>query len=291
MYISPGIYIDEFFNTSIEDDKVLFLLTHWHADHIKGLNNNFQGTVWCSEITACMLQQIYPNVKVKKIKLNRYINGLAIKILPLDANHLPGSLMFYIPHSDILYTGDYRLNKQMLKYVKRRIKQVDTIFVDGTFHHPNIKLLSEDKSVRLFRNFITDTTGPIAVGIYHAGICALLTKLNLRFAIHSSVPTKLRRSLHCMFGDNIAKRSRFMIVNPATFKGRSHTLIIPSSLWFNCRGNSAFVDRVVWDPDKHGWRLNFTCHSDYADNITLFDALKVTKPVLLNDNRANLECL
>ena len=55
--IFDGICIDEF------SCRYVFL-THWHQDHVKGLNNKFKGTIFASEITCRMVKKTFPKVNV-----------------------------------------------------------------------------------------------------------------------------------------------------------------------------------------------------------------------------------
>lgn len=286
MRIFQGVYIDEFINIS---EDTVFLLTHWHSDHLNGLSNSFDGTVWCDKITSRLLNNSFPNVKVKVVQTNRFIPEITHQILVLDANHLPGSIMFYFPTQSVLYTGDYRLNSNMLVYLKKRINDVKTIYVDGTYHHPDVSFLSEGDSISLMYDFIDKVKGNIAIGVFHIGTCTLLSKMGINFKIDSSVPERLNMILRVMFGNFVVDDSRFLIVHPHKFNDSSYNLIIPSSLWFSCEGNMKYAKGIVAD-FKGQWRINYTCHSDYWDNILLKDVLGAKNIFLINKSRVNLKC-
>lgn len=287
--LTGALYIDEF---TCDSPESIFLLSHWHRDHLKGLTQKFRGTICCSRVTATLLGDMYPSISVRIMHVNSIVTVNNLRILVLDANHLPGSLMFYFPTMKTLYTGDYRLNAKMIKELRQRLRaeQVETIFVDGTYHHPSVRFLSEEESVVLFEEFIAHTRGRIAIGVFHIGTCALLARLGIKFRVDESLSENLKKSLYVMFSRFIVERSRFVVVNPHKFKRkRGISVIIPSSLWFSCKGNMRHVGDIVLD--AHGnWRLNYTCHSDYWDNLQLGELLSAQKLVAINESRVNLEC-
>jgi hypothetical protein len=286
MLLLDYIYIDEFVRNQ---DNVVFFLTHWHNDHLGGLNDKFDGTVLCTRITSILLRDRFPNVKVRIVEINKWVSNLACKILVLDANHLPGSLMLFFPTESILYTGDYRLNKSMRHSLIKRVKHVKTIYADGTYHDRNVKFLSEFDCIILMQEFVNTIPGKIAIGVYHIGTCSLLSKMGIKFTIDISVSENLRKCLLVMFSNCIVSESRFLIVNPRKFHNHVYTLIIPSSLWFSCQGHMEYVHDVVQDI-KEQLRINFTCHSDYWDNMELVDELEADNLILLNQSRVNLQC-
>ena len=296
--IGSNIYIDCYKGNTKKQYGSIFLLTHWHKDHLKGLSKTFNGTIYCSRITSHLLHHAYPNIKYIQIETNEFIPGINESIMVLDANHLPGSIMFFFPVRGILYTGDYRLSSEMNYCFEKikQIKQIKQIYIDGTFHHPSIKFLSIEQSIALMRAFMNTIEGPIAIGIYHAGTCALLNQMNLKCSIHSSISEQLRETLFFMYPDLIVKhgKERVILINPSKADTdvnlNKHTVIVPSSLWYCCKGNMEFVNKVVKDKRGH-WRINFTCHSDYYDNLRIISTFNVKNVDLINTSRFDLDCV
>ncbi len=72
-----------------------FFLTHMHADHYKGLHNEWcQGTIYCSEITGMLLQRKWPSLSAKTIALDETVtlqlsDSDRFTVTAIDANHCP----------------------------------------------------------------------------------------------------------------------------------------------------------------------------------------------------------
>ena len=72
-----------------------FFLTHMHADHYKGLHNEWsQGAIYCSEVTGSLLQSKWPLLCPKTIALDEAVTlQLSAKeqltVTAIDANHCP----------------------------------------------------------------------------------------------------------------------------------------------------------------------------------------------------------
>lgn len=72
-----------------------FFLTHLHADHYKGLHNDWcLGTIYCSELTRLLLLQKWPRLRAKVVPIEQPIvlqlrkdDSLAVTAIP--ANHCP----------------------------------------------------------------------------------------------------------------------------------------------------------------------------------------------------------
>lgn len=292
MKLYDGVFIDEFLGTHDT------LLTHWHGDHTRGLNLKFKGTVHCSKLTSMLLQKRYPHAKTRVLETDQYYPDL--DVVALDANHIPGSLMFYFPSLKMLYTGDYRVSNAMLNRLKKGLRDVETLYIDGTFHSAKLgKFLTRESSVQLLREFITakakDAT--IAFGIFHAGTCALLVELGIKFSIdEASICLSLQDTLRTMYPNNVVLHgnTRFKVVQPNKFikKDNDDIVVIPCALWFCCQSNMNVArDRLV--QDKNGnWRLNFTCHSDYYENMRLIETLGHPSAVrFINEANVDLVCL
>jgi Cft2 family RNA processing exonuclease len=292
MKISNNIFVDEFRERVDSSNRQIYILTHWHSDHLIGLKSTFSGTIYCSSITSKLLKLKYPKIHTVRVKLNKYLCNVGESIFVLDSNHLPGSIMLYFPDKYILYTGDYKLSTKMLRNLKHKIGKVDTLYIDGTFHDSGLKFLSEQESINLFHKFIKDVDGPIAIGVFHVGTCALLKKMGLRFSLDKSISQDLRVCLSVMFKNYLLPKgkARFVLVQPNKFLNKEqYNMIIPSSLWFACHDNIKYIHKIVQD-NRGNWRINFTCHSDYYDNVYLAQELDVDKIELLNDSKVNLKC-
>lgn len=288
MYLESGIAIDDF-STGELGDK--YFLTHWHGDHIKGLNSEFKDIVLCSHVTAQLLQEKYPRIRCNILNLNQKVQlNERTSVIALDANHLPGSIMLYFPELQVFYTGDYRLNEPMLENIRQTVahRMIHSLYVDGTYHHMSLRFLSEIKSRSIFEKFLDDHPGSIAVGIHHVGLCALIVGSGYKFSIDESISSSLARQINILYPYSVKPDQRLLLVNPRYFIS-SCTLLIPSSLWFACAGNASKVDTPVLDK-KGRWRLNYTRHSDFWDNSLLQQTLNAKQMIPVGPIRVNLAC-
>jgi len=292
MILQETIYIDEF------HDHVdgVHILTHWHNDHVKGLVQAFAHPVYCTLLTSILLKQKFPRVRTICIEPGTYISGLRIKILVLDANHLPGSIMLYLPGSKTLYTGDYRLSVSMLQALVPFRGLIHDLYVDGTYHSPDVCMLSQKQSVALFEKFLrrkTEQNRRLVIGLYHVGTCALLVHAGLKFCLDVSVSSSVRCAAETLYGPWLVSQYApgvAILVHPKKYVRHClDTVVIPCSLWFNCRGHHQYVREMTMDVVGQ-WRLNYTCHSDYYDNLYLQRFLGCRVMIPLNESRVSLAC-
>lgn len=102
------------------DGGVLFFCSHAHEDHLKGLNKKWRkGPLFASAITRQLLLLKWPSLEITALELGRtyqipLMDGLEIEVYLIDANHVPGSVMFLFSgyFGSVLYTGDFRLHEK-----------------------------------------------------------------------------------------------------------------------------------------------------------------------------------
>ena len=172
-----NVYIDHF-PTDVE--RAVFICTHFHLDHLRGLKKSFTGTIHCSGVTARMIADRFGHIHTQVVPLHTHVTTQSQTFQFVDANHLPGSIMIHLVSQDILYTSDYRPNQKLLKTVSTHVGNVTKLYVDGTFHHPDLHFVSEKRSLALMRTVLREP-GPHLIGIHHVGVCTLLTKLKVKF--------------------------------------------------------------------------------------------------------------
>ena len=100
-----------------------WFLTHFHADHYKGLTKSIPGpgcVVWCSRPTAelCRLRLGIQRERLRTIDVGRTVVVEGVKVTFVDANHCPGAVMIVfddIPGGSgpVLATGDCRYHPRM----------------------------------------------------------------------------------------------------------------------------------------------------------------------------------
>ena len=299
MKLFDNLYVDEF-----HDTVAATLLTHWHGDHVKGLKLSFRGTVYCTATTATLLHAKYPAIKTYIVQANKFVSLGTHRLLILDANHLPGSIMFYYPEKHTFYTGDYRLSNRMLFDLQKHdiVKPIENLYVDGTFHSPELTFLDAIGSMRVLTTFLETVprSTTIAFGIFHAGTCRLLVDLGIKFVIDDTICLSLHDMLRTMYPKHVIdtsvaarrKQPRFRVVQPNKFiKSDDVLVIIPCALWFCCVSNRKQRNyRTMIQDNNQNWRLNFSCHSDYKDNLVLARELQAKRIVTIGEPNINLLC-
>jgi hypothetical protein len=212
---------------------------------------------------------------------------------------MDGSIMLYFEDIRLLYTSDYRLNNAMIHTLNSKpIKsKVDKLVIDGTFHHPSIRFLTEEQSRNMFKQFVADELDglkQLAVGIYHVGTCDLFKSMGIKFRIHHTISENIKKQLQVMYTDLIVETSRFMLVNPRLFRKLDEfnhvKTIVPSALWFCCSGNMQYTNKCTKDI-RGVYRINYTRHSDYYDNMKLIELVNAKKVDIVHDLKVNISCV
>uniref|UniRef100_UPI00358F6CA6 5' exonuclease Apollo isoform X1 n=2 Tax=Myxine glutinosa TaxID=7769 RepID=UPI00358F6CA6 len=144
----------------------LYFLTHAHADHTGGLTPSWNLPIYCSPVTARIIQhklQISPKVlRPLEIGSSHLLNvddeGLeTITVTLIDANHCPGSVMFLFEgyFGTILYTGDFRFSSAMLEEPPLNNKKaIDVLYLDNTYCLPDHDIPSREEAAGTIKEII-----------------------------------------------------------------------------------------------------------------------------------------
>ncbi len=130
-----------------------YFLTHFHADHYIGLKKKFNHKIYLSKITAALVKAFIgvaeEFLNIVYVDVPFYIDD--VKIVPLDANHCPGALLFLFQFPDgrnVLHTGDYRANDDMIdKLIQFDSKTLDLLYLDTTYLHSKKLMPSQQDSI------------------------------------------------------------------------------------------------------------------------------------------------
>lgn len=132
-----------------------WFLTHFHADHYKGLTSKFnRGTIYCTPVTAALVRQqlrVRPEVlQTVAIGSSIAIQGVWITFLP--ANHCPGAAMivFQVPgRLPVLHTGDCRLAENMQELPElQAIRGAADLILDTTYCDPQYTFPPQKEALR-----------------------------------------------------------------------------------------------------------------------------------------------
>ncbi|CAL1281901.1 unnamed protein product [Larinioides sclopetarius] len=134
----------------------IFFLSHFHADHIVGLNSSWKYPIYTSPITAKFLirnLKINPDlVRSLEIGTDHLIpidqeGQETVTVTLFDANHCPGSVMFLLSgyFGDILYTGDFRYKPNLLEGFE--LPPIDVLYLDNTYCSPSCIFPTRDDAI------------------------------------------------------------------------------------------------------------------------------------------------
>lgn len=179
-----------------------YLISHAHYDHIKGVNNFKSGKVFGSSITIEVLKLYNSSILdifAQKIHSGgKYLisnHGTNITIYTFDANHCPGSLMFYLitPGKKIFYTGDFRLNKNIEEFA-RAFEQPDIAYIDTTYASPFYNFMSQESAIVEILSVIKKNPGKkIYIGLYHLGKNKIVNAIYEELKIQTYVPPPMAK--------------------------------------------------------------------------------------------------
>ncbi|GFN82373.1 desumoylating isopeptidase 2-like [Plakobranchus ocellatus] len=141
-HILPGTEIAvDYWKIKGRQEMFVHFLTHLHGDHIVGLTSTWTRHIYCSEITALLLEKHHGLsrhlLKVLPLKENVVIQSKSgpFTVMAFDANHCPGAVMFYFKGNfgSILYTGDFRSSGELITDCLPVARNADVLYLDNTF--------------------------------------------------------------------------------------------------------------------------------------------------------------
>ncbi|KAH7373193.1 hypothetical protein KP509_17G043700 [Ceratopteris richardii] len=175
----------------------VFFLTHMHADHIKGLSQQWRrGPIYCSSITAALFNLKFPNLDIRVLPLDTPTlitlpSRDLLEVTAIDANHCPGDF------GCIVHTGDFRWEhgspklKMMMKSLASAVggHRVDLVHLDNTFCNPAFYFPARHVAAQQMVEIITQHEGfDILIAI------DMLGKEELLIFIAQQLNTKIRVS-------------------------------------------------------------------------------------------------
>lgn len=125
------------------DGDSIYFLTHFHADHYRGLTRKVRGRIYCSETTKrlAVWKMNIPEEKIEVLEIGPAVEVSRVKVTAIDANHCPGSLclIFETDERRILHTGDFRCDGRF--YLRNPLLEgtyFDHIYLDTTYLYKNV---------------------------------------------------------------------------------------------------------------------------------------------------------
>jgi DNA cross-link repair 1C protein len=323
----PGVVVDHFVSGNLRLGK-LFFLSHCHKDHMEGITapefievlQRKNTHLYCSDVTRALLR-CDPDCKA----LSPYLKSLpmeepvtlsisdsteSVSIVLLPAGHCPGSTMFLFQQGqcNILYTGDFRLSVEDLQRIPAlhcgdRVVELDSLYIDTTFCHPNVTRLpsreaSRDEILLLMEEWLSESDRHVVqldcscFGFEHIFL-GVYQKFNMkvhvnqwRYKAYHEIPAVL----DCLTTSGQDTRVHACRANKGTRYGKGlpcgahgsgfskqHPLVLrikPSTQWF-ARHSAKFDQIKVYIVAFHCWRVLHSMHASFGE---IRDFVKYLKP-------------
>lgn len=132
-----------------------FFLTHLHADHYKGLHNDWcLGTIYCSELTSLLLFHKWPRLRAKVVLVDEPIvlqlpKDESLGVTAIAANHCPvrKPVDCYVPYcrcmSTVLITKQCcRYRGRSCSFSKAAVGECCILAISGGFAEGNSRTLA-----------------------------------------------------------------------------------------------------------------------------------------------------
>lgn len=207
-------FVVDAFSYGIIPGIKIYFLSHFHSDHYIGLRKDFNMPIFCSQVTANLV-----NLKIKvdkkylhilKIDEPRMVCGVEVEVF--DANHCPGAIMFLFRLADgrvFLHVGDFRAHTSMEEFPQ--LRQVDKLYLDTTYCDPSYNFPSQEevveKVIQTAREHLSRNKSTLIVcGTYTIGKEKVFMGLANAFNMKIWTATEKRRVLLCLEDQNIIGR-------------------------------------------------------------------------------------
>uniref|UniRef100_UPI00398F2AD7 5' exonuclease Apollo isoform X1 n=2 Tax=Pristiophorus japonicus TaxID=55135 RepID=UPI00398F2AD7 len=172
----------------------LFFLSHLHSDHTSGLSSTWSRPIYCSPVTAKLLQWKFQVDEIWIHPLEIGENHLlhlddvgkeTMTVTLIDSNHCPGSVMFLFEgyFGTVLYTADFRYTPTMFSHPPLNTeKRIDILYLDNTNCDPESVVPPRQEATEQIKDIINiHPEHNVVIGLYNLGKESLLTELALAF--------------------------------------------------------------------------------------------------------------
>ena len=149
----------------------IYFLSHFHADHYRGLSCSFDhGPIYCVRETAELVFARFPALRerVVVVELNQPCTvslgeSFEAKVTFMDANHIIGSAMilFEGEFGNVLYSGDLRWHDKLIEMNTPLFNPngslklpIDELILDNTYCDPIFAFPSQENCVEIIKEIV-----------------------------------------------------------------------------------------------------------------------------------------
>lgn len=258
--VEAGVFVDDF----RQPDKArVILLSHGHADHLRGLTKNFSrktvAPIVCTHLTMQLAILHVSGLDERAFSPITYgetreiVPGIYCTLIP--AHHVPGSAMFHLRLIDgttILHTCDFRFHP-MLRAEPLFKTRPDRLYYDDTFDsitdedmpaYPTLESTS-----RMLWSEIDRVEGPVRINCSVLGIETVLQDLahshGLTYSIAPEISDSFRaKQMKLVLGDLIDGSSRIVLGHRGRMSLEEGHWIVPTCTYFLCKDTPKASENV-----------------------------------------------
>eukprot|EP00397_Hematodinium_sp_SG-2012_P035882 GEMP01038672.1.p1 GENE.GEMP01038672.1~~GEMP01038672.1.p1 ORF type:complete len:443 (+),score=94.91 GEMP01038672.1:92-1420(+) len=283
-----GVQVDNF----KRDSASIYLLSHFHADHLSGLTQTWPHTLYTSKITALLVAKKFPAIRCVPLSLNyRHELSPDVSVTLFDAHHVPGSVCFLVHCANketFFHSGDFRWALGDYQHLMSHVQEASHAFLDNTYLDPQYSFPPRSECLQSILRY-SDSVWPcqLVVAIDAVGkeeiIASLARHLNTRCYLHAERYDNAK--LVC--GDYNEWCSPFEQIEQlphtkalvAVSRREFYALIsrLPDARGIRATG-WAREDRV----DGRVFHCPYSLHCDYAELVQFAAALAPTCTIHLN---------
>lgn len=266
--LTRGVAVDQFSRKASA-----YFATHAHRDHIGGLDASWsRSPIVASQLTGRLLVDLLgvPSLLVQAIDPGVTLDLDDVRVTALDANHIPGSLMFGFEFDGFraFHTGDMRAELDVIQAASAW-RNVDVLYLDATYGAPRYSFPPRSEAAEMVARLVHKSKADeIMIALCSAGRIPLMERIVAEVGCRFYASEPIRRSYqvlgfgHLVTDDKSSTRLRgyqrnylethFLEKN--AFKPGRHLVIIPTG-WT--------ADEEPAHPDFH--YVPYSDHSDYAE--------------------------
>lgn len=230
----------------------LHVLTHYHADHRRGLRFGETRPTLCSSATARLLQGLHgvPRSTLRVLDPGgRVVLPSGVTVTAFDANHCPGALMllFEVDGRRHLHTGDFRYAPEHDRHPEL-FTGIDTLLLDCTYRergaswdHPP----QEEAIARVVDLIRAHPERTIWIGVYLVGKNRIVEAVHRELGLRVALPPRYHRIYELLGMGECVTRNR------ESTRVQGHGMAYFRH-WFQRHHGDAAADSLVILPT--GWR-------------------------------------
>ncbi|GFR62623.1 5' exonuclease Apollo [Elysia marginata] len=212
-HILPGTEIAvNFWKAKDAHSTYFHFLTNAQVYNIIGLSSSWTKNIYCSEITALILEK-HHGISKHLLKILPLCEEITVTsesepftVTAFDANHCPGSIMLYFDGNfgRIFYSGDFRSSAGLIANCSLFVKGADILYLDNTFCDEKFNFPSRSECFSQILDIIHHhPKSKIIIGVDKLGSETMLGELGLALNENIVVSQPFYKICSLLFNSNV----------------------------------------------------------------------------------------